>query len=123
MPWTRISFFYLIGYLSVGGLGLLAMPLVAVRLLFGTGEYDPELLRLVGGLMVALAIVIGQIVRHRVEVLYRTTLVVRVFLVSVLAWLHARTADPLFLVIALIVVVGILMTTAGIVADRRAARR
>jgi len=56
MRWTRLSFFYLIGYLSLGGLGLLFAPDLALRLLGATTTYPPVLARFVGAFMVALAI-------------------------------------------------------------------
>src|SRR2546427_321996 len=82
MRWTRLSFFYLIGYLSLGGVGLLFAPEITLRLFGATTTYPPVLARFVGAFMVALAIVIAQIVRHRIEVLYPTTLLLRLVLIG-----------------------------------------
>ena len=118
MRWTRLSFYYLIGYLTFGGLGLLASPKLALGLFGATGDYRPELARLSGALLLGLGILVTQIVRHRVEVLYPTTLVVRVVIVSVLVGLYLTSHDPLFLVLTGIVGLGMLLTGAGLLTDR-----
>ncbi|HVH11015.1 MAG TPA: hypothetical protein VM736_14560 [Gemmatimonadales bacterium] len=69
MRWTRVSFFYLVGYLTLGGLGLVFAPALGLQLLSATGSYPPVLARLLGALLLALGILVSQIVRHRVEVL------------------------------------------------------
>lgn len=120
MRWTRLSFFYLIGYLSVGGLGLLVAPELALRLLGATASYPAALVRLLGAFMVALALLVGQIVRYRVEVLYPTTLMVRVVLLGTIVGLYFESHDPLFLVLSGIVALGMLLTTASLLTDRRA---
>jgi uncharacterized protein YjeT (DUF2065 family) len=121
MRWTRLSFFYLIGYLSVGGLGLLVAPELALRLLCATASYPAVLVRLLGAFMVALALLVGQIVRYRVEVLYPTTLMVRIVLLGTIVGLYFfASRDPLFLVLSGIVALGMLLTTAGLLTDRRA---
>jgi haloalkane dehalogenase len=117
---TRWSFFYLIGYLSLAGGGLLVAPKLALPLLGATASYPPVLARFVGAFMVTLAIVVGQIVRHRVEVLYPTTLIVRVVLLSTIVGLYFESRDRLFLVLAGIVAFGMLLTIAGFLSDRRA---
>jgi hypothetical protein len=109
MRWTRLSFTYLIGYLSLGGLGLLVAPDLALRLL--------------GAFMVALALLVGQIVRYRVELLYPTTLLVRVVLLGTIVGLYFESRDPLFWVLSGIVALGMLLTTAGLLTDRRASAR
>ena len=119
MRWTRLSFFYLVGYLTLGGLGLLFAPALALRLFGATGTYPPVLVRFMGSLLLALGILVAQIVRHRVEALYPTTLVVRVVLVATLVALYGASRDPLFLVLTGIIGLGMVFTTAGLLADRR----
>jgi uncharacterized protein YjeT (DUF2065 family) len=119
MHWTRLSFVYLMSYLILGGVGLLVAPEFALRLLGAMASYPPVLVRFLGAFMVALGIVIVQIARHRVEQLYPTTLMVRVVLLATIVWLYFESRDPLFLVLAGIVALGMLLTTAGFLADRR----
>jgi uncharacterized protein YjeT (DUF2065 family) len=120
MRWTRLSFFYLVGYLTFGGLGLVFAPALALQLLGATGSYPLVLVRFMGALLLALGILVGQIVRHRVEVLYPTTLVVRVVLVGTMVPLYLASRDPLFLVLTAIVGLGMGLTATGLLADRRA---
>ncbi len=42
MRWTRFSFFYLVGYLTFGGLGLVFAPAFALQLSGATGSYTPS---------------------------------------------------------------------------------
>ena len=123
MRWTRLSFLYLTGYLSLGGLGLLFAPALALHVLGATGSYPPALVRLLGALLLALGILVAQIARRRVEVLYPTTLVVRVVLVGTMVVLYFASRDRLFLVLTGIVGLGMLLTATGLLADRRASDR
>src|SRR5258708_5036297 len=104
VPRTRLSFYYLAAYLLGAGIALVFAPSLALRLLFATGHYGDVMPRLLGVVLFALGIVIVQIIRHRLEVLYTTTLVLRVFIVLVLPRLLIFSPVPPF--ISLLVVVG-----------------
>jgi hypothetical protein len=119
MNWTRLSFFYLFGYLTFGGLGLLAAPSTVLPLMLANGQYGEVMPRVAGALMLALAIIVLQIIRLRVEVLYSTTLLVRVFLCVCLGGFYVAYRDPFFLVIVGIVLLGMTFTTLGFITDRR----
>jgi uncharacterized protein YjeT (DUF2065 family) len=118
MAWTRLSFFYLMTYLVLGGVGLLAAPQTAIHYLGSTATYPSVMLRLLGAFMVALGIIVISIVRNRVEVLYRTTLAARSVLLAAFLWAFIDSRDPFFLVIAAIVGLGMILTTTGMIADR-----
>jgi hypothetical protein len=120
MKRTRLSLFYLAGYLWFAGLALLLVPTLALQLLFSNGEYGDVLPRLAGMLLLGLAILITQIIRHRVEVLYPTTLVVRVFFLLVLGYLYLSSGDPFFLVVFGIVALGVVFTGYSYLSERRA---
>ena len=120
MRWTRLSFAYLIGYLAFGGMGLLAAPALAIGLLGSNATYPAALLRLLGGFMIALAVIVLQIARTRTERLYPTTLLVRVVLLSTVVAGYFESRDPMFLVLSAIVGLGMMLTAAGYVADRKA---
>ncbi len=119
MRWTRLSFFYLMTYLALGGLGLLFAPALALRLLMASGDYQEVPMRFLGALLVALALIVIQIVRHRVEVLYTTTLLVRTLLLATIVWLYVKSRDPLFLTLSGIVALGMVLTGLGLLSDRR----
>jgi len=95
-------------------------PEPGVRLLGSNGTYPPAMLRFLGGFMIALAIVIIQIVRHRIEVLYPTTLMVRTVLIATVIWLFIETRDPLFLTLTGIIALGMIFTSLALVADKKA---
>ena len=121
MTWTRVSFFYLLGYLTFGGLGLLAAPSVVMPMMLSNNHYGEVMPRLAGSLMLALAIIVLQIIRLRAEILYPTTLIVRGYLSVCLVGFYLAFRDPLFLVILGIVALGMSFTVAGFVTDRKRA--
>jgi len=65
--------------------------------------------------------VIVQIIRHQVEVLYTTTLIVRTLIVAVLAGLLVYSRDPLFISLLVVVGFGMILTGASYWRDRRVA--
>jgi len=110
MKGTRLSLFYLAGYLTFAGLALLLAPSFALQLLFSNGDYGDVFPRLAGMLLLGLAALVTQVIRHRIEVLYPTTLLVRLFFMAVLAYLFVRSNDPFFAIIFGIVALGVVMT-------------
>jgi len=117
---TRLSLYYLASYLTVAGLALLLVPTFALNLLLSNGDYGDVLPRLAGMLLLGLAIIIVQIIRHRLEVLYATTLVVRLFFLVVLASLFVISSDPFFLVVVGIVAIGVIFTGYTYLSERGA---
>ena len=115
---TRLSLYYLAGYLTFAGLALLLVPTFALKLLLSNGDYGEVFPRLAGMLLVGLAILVTQIIRHRVEVLYPTTLVVRLFFLVVFAYLYLSSSDPFFLVVFVIVAVGVILTGYSYLTER-----
>jgi len=115
---TRLSLYYLAGYLTFAGLALLLVPTFALKLLLSNGDYGEVFPRLAGMLLVGLAILVTQIIRHRVEVLYPTTLVVRLFFLGVFAYLYLRSNDPFFLVVFGIVALGVILTGYSYLTER-----
>lgn len=121
MTRTRLSLFYLAGYLTVAGLALLLVPTFALDLLLSNGSYGEVFPRLAGMLLLGLAVLVTQIIRHRIEVLYPTTLLVRLFFLVVLAYLFVSSSDPFFLVVFGIVALGVLFTGYSYLTERQRA--
>lgn len=121
MKRTHLSLYYLAGYLLPAGTLLLLVPDVATKLLLSNRTYDDAPFRLAGVLLIGLGILVVQMIRHRLEVLYPTTILIRLLISATLIWLYLRTSDPFFLVVLLIVVIGIGLTAASFLADRRRA--
>jgi uncharacterized protein YjeT (DUF2065 family) len=118
---THLSLYYLAGYLLPAGLLLLAVPEFARKLLLSNRDYDDAPFRLVGVLLIVLGIIVVQIIRHRIEALYTTTVVARVLISLTLIAIYLETSDPFFLVILAIVAFGIALTTWSYFTDRRGA--
>jgi hypothetical protein len=116
---THLSLYYLAGYLLFAGIALIATGQWAMRLMLSNGEYGDALPRLLGVVLLALGILVAQIVRHQLEVLYPTTLAVRALILLVLLWLYLSARDPFFLVLIAIVGLGVILTGTSYLLDRR----
>jgi len=75
--------------------------------------------RFVGMLMLALGIIILQAVRHRVEVLYPTALIVRSGMLPILLGLYLYSGDPLFMTLLVVVGAGVVLTGTSYWLDKR----
>jgi hypothetical protein len=56
-------------------------------------------------------------IRHRLDVLYPTTVAVRVFFLIVIAALYGETRDRLFIAIFVVVALGVVLTTVALLMD------
>ena len=120
---TRLSLYYLAGYLLPAGALLLFVPEWATKLLLSNHTYDFAPFRLAGVLLLVIGILIVQIIRFKLEMLYSTTLVARALISATLLWLVLNTGDPVFGVILVIVLIGVALTGASYVLDRRSPDR
>lgn len=120
---TRLSLFYLAGYLLAGGLGFLAFPQRMLALLLSNGSYHDLMVRLVGMFMLALGLVVVQFIRLRATEQYPGTLVLRTLILPILAWLYVLYRDPMLLALIVIVAIGYLLTWTCILWDRSTAAR
>jgi hypothetical protein len=118
---TNLSLYYLAGYLVPAGLLLLFVPEFATKLLLSNHTYDYAPFRLAGVLLLVIGILIVQIIRHKLEMLYTTTLVARGLISATLIWLYLSTGDPFFAVILVVVLIGVALTGASYWLDRKGA--
>lgn len=118
---TNLSLYYLAGYLVPAGLLLLFVPEFATKLLLSNQTYDYAPFRLAGVLLLVIGILIVQIIRHKLSMLYGTTLLARALISATLLWLFAMTGDPFFAVILVVVLIGVALTGVSYVLDRREA--
>ena len=119
MTRTRFSLFYLAGYLIPAGLLLLLAPTFSTRLLLSNGNYGEVFPRLAGMLLIGLGILVVQIIRLRLDQLYTTTLVIRLFFVVCLVVFYVMSGDPFFLVLVAIVGFGLIFTGISFYLDRQ----
>ena len=116
---TRLSFIYVILYLSMTGLGFLLVPELMLRTFFSNGHYDGAFVRVSGAFLIVLSILIAQIVRYHLEVLYKTIILVRLFLLAFWAFLFTTTRDPLFLIFFAVVGLGVFLSVWAFILDRK----
>ena len=119
MPKTRLSLFYLAGYLIPAGLLLLFAPTFSTRLLLSNGQYGEIFPRLAGMLLIGLGLLIVQMIRLRLDVLYSTTLAIRLFFCVCLLVFYFLSQDPFFLVLLAIVGFGLVFTGVSYFMDRQ----
>ncbi len=116
---TRKSLYYLIGYLLSGGFAFLVFPRITLKLFFSNTDYGDVMPRLAGLLMVALGIIVTQVVRHRLDVLFPTALIIRSGMLPVLLALYYYSGDPLFITLLTVVGIGVCLTGVSFYLDRR----
>lgn len=116
---TRLSLYYLATYLWLGGIGLVFAPRLSANLLLSNTEYPSVMLQSLGMFMIGLGIVVVQIIRFRIQILYTTTLVVRLFFCACLMTFYALTENPFFMVLFGIVALGVLITGISYFSERR----
>ncbi len=115
---TRLSLYYLAGYLLPTGLGLMLAPRFMLHALFSTGDYGEIFPSFAGVLMVALGIIVVWLIRTRSESLYPATLAVRAVIWLWTLRLFMASEDPLFAVILAVVGLGMLVTGTCYLSER-----
>jgi len=121
MQRTRLSLFYLAGYLLIGGIAFLLFPQLSLKLLLSNGSYSDLMVRLVGMFMLGLGLMVVQFIRLRAHEQYAGTLVLRTIFLPILGWFYWVYKDPMLLVLIGIVAFGYLLTLTCFVWDRAAA--
>jgi hypothetical protein len=118
---TRLSLYYLAGYLTLGGFALLLIPSQTLHFLLASGHYGQIFPRFTGMLMSGLGLNIAGIIRARAQVLYPATLFVRSFFIICLIVFYWLSSDPLFLVVLGVVLLGVGLTLTSYLLDRASA--
>ena len=78
---------------------LLLAPDLTFRLMFSNGSYGDIFPRISGVFMIGLSAIVIQIIRHRIEVLYTTTMAIRTFFLLCFILFFVETKDPFFLIV------------------------
>lgn len=118
MPKTRRSLFYLAGYLTLTGLGLLFAPQLILKLLFANHDYPGAFVQFSGILMIGLAVVVMNIIRHGDRFLYRTTLMARIPMWICTLGLYLHTGETFFIVVLCVLGLGIVLTGSFYLVER-----
>lgn len=118
MSRTRLSLYYLCGYLLFGGFLFLLFPIEALRLFLSNGDYGDVFPRVAGMALAALGMTVFAIIYTRSAAMYPATLIVRPFILVCLAAFYWLARDPLFLVLFAIVGFGFVLTLTSYLLDR-----
>ena len=115
----RLTLLYVTSYLMVGGLGLAFLPAVTLRLFQSNGQYGDIMPRVAGVLMIGLSGLIAQFVYYKDYKYYPYSVYVRSFFVLFFFFLYFRSADPFFLVLNTIVLIGLLPSIYTLIGERK----
>ena len=100
---------YLSGYLIGGGLGFAILPELTQSLMLSNVIYDEPMVRLCGLLMAMLGSLIGYLVLGLNDFrAYKFSIIARTVLVFFVLWMWFKFANPMFLVLEAIVLVGLI---------------
>jgi pimeloyl-ACP methyl ester carboxylesterase len=106
---------YPAAYLTGAGLGMVVTPHLLLRMMLSDVDYDPAIVRTCGLFVLGLAMFVIETVRHRLVVLYRPIIAIRVLFCAGYVVLYAQTGNPFF--VTTLGVVG-----AGVIASSIASR-
>ena len=116
---TRLSLFYLAGYLFPTGLGLLFAPQFFLKLLLSDQQYSDAFPQFSGMLLIGLGIVVVTVILYGNALWYRMTLILRMVLWIGIFGIYLQSRDPFFIVVLGVVGFGILLTGSFYLADKR----
>ena len=119
MNLKRLLLGYLSGYLVFGGVGLAFVPDLALDLLQSDQDYGDVMPRVVGMFMVALGALIGLFVYNEDYTYYRFSVAARTGIVLFLIYLYTLDSDPMFIVLNVIVLVGLVPSYVVLVKELR----
>ena len=95
-------------YLFIGGLGFAFIPETILKIFMSTGTYSDVMPRVVGMFMLVLGLLITLFIKNEDYKYYFPTIIARSFIVIFLTVLYFNTDDPLFIILNLIVLIGLL---------------
>ncbi len=104
----KLTLSYLAVYLLFGGLGLAFFPALALNLFQSNGDYGQIMPRVAGMLMLGLSGIIGLFIYYEDFKYYPYSVYIRSFFVLFLFFLYFRSGDPLFIVLNVIILIGLL---------------
>jgi hypothetical protein len=119
---ARRSLYYRATYLLGTGFALLLVPRLAFKLFFSSGEYGDVMPRMAGAVIATLGMLVVQVIRHRVDVLYPTLVGARVFLCAAWLGLLVYSHDVFFGIVFIVVAAGMVWTAIAYTIDKRAVR-
>ncbi|MDH3189020.1 MAG: hypothetical protein OEM39_00015 [Acidimicrobiia bacterium] len=108
MDFRRLTLTYVVIYLAVAAVGFAFLPQQFMDLFRSNGDYGDVMPRLVGLMMGVLAFLIFNILRNKDWHYYIVSIYVRSVIVLFLFYLWGISDDPMFLLINVVVLIGLL---------------
>lgn len=108
MDLRKLTLTYLVIYLAVAAVGFALLPSQFMELFQSNGDYGDVMPRLVGLMMGALSFLIFNIIRNEDWHYYVVSIYVRTVIVLFLFYLWVISDDPMFLLINVIVLIGLI---------------
>ncbi len=104
----KITLIYLASYLFIGGIGFGFIPEMVLKIFMSTGIYGDIMPRVVGMFMIVIGFLITLFIKNEDYKYYLPTIIARSFIVIFLGALYFKTNDPLFIILDIIVLIGLL---------------
>ena len=104
----KITLIYLASYLFIGGIGFAFIPEMILKIFMSTGEYGDIMPRVVGMFMIVIGFLITLFIKNEDYKYYLPTIIARSFIVIFLSALYFISSDPLFIILNIIVLIGLL---------------
>jgi len=114
----KITLIYLASYLFIGGIGFAFIPELVLKIFKSTGEYGDVMPRVVGMFMIVLGFLIMLFIKNEDYKYYLPTIIVRSFIVIFLSALYFISNDPLFIILNIIVLIGLLPSIYILIKDK-----
>jgi hypothetical protein len=115
---TRLSFLYPLSYLIPCSLVLIFAPKFLLDN-FSNGNYSIFMTRLAGAAMLGFTIMVFSVFYFRVEAIYDVVIFVRLPVMAVVTWLYIDTHDPLFLILLITVLPGVVFSSIAKSIDKK----
>jgi len=116
---TRVSLYYLTGYLFPLSTGLLISPTATFQTLGSHAEHANAGWRLFGALLLLLAVVVVRLILTRRSAAYINTAIGRLVFVGLFSFLVGKTGNPAYAVILIVLGFGELWTLGALAVDLR----
>ncbi len=114
----KVTLTYLASYLFIGGIGFGFIPEMALKLFMSTGSYGEIMPRMVGMFMIVLGFLILLFIKNKDYKYYLPTIFARLFIVIFLSVLYLKTNDPLFIIVNIIVLIGLIPSIVVFLRDK-----
>ena len=109
---------YLASYLIIGGIGFGFILEMVLKLFMTTGIYGEIMPRVVGMFMIVLGFLITLLIKNEDYKYYLPTIIARSFIVIFLSALYIISNDPLFIILNIIVLIGLLPSIYNFIKDK-----